>query len=300
MSKFVGVADINLLLCESAVKRAALICDHISFSAYHLLLAMDKIFDGKALPMATDTIDKIDQLKANGIVIDAPPELGSEEALMAFLELLLLDEREHIQKIREKVIQNVTEHEEIEIISRAGMARRAALRIQKSTGWNTVVIDTPDAKYPSLLKKGNDHVLSMIMNFIPEPSIETPWAAIIEYRQDEDAKKQFTALKHWINTALASSKSIKELEDELAYLINEYKDHMKLHHMKIELGTMETVVVASAELLENLVKFKFGKAAKALFAVQKKKVELLEAERQAPGRQLAYIINARGKFSPNT
>lgn len=297
MSKYIGVADINLLQCESAVKRAALICDHLSFSAYHLLLAMDKIFGGKVLPMVSDTFDKIDQLKKQGIVIDSPPEFGSEDALMAALELLLLDKREPIQKFREKIIQNVTEHEEFEVISRAGMARRAALRIQNRTGWDTVVIDTPDAKCTSLLEPGNDHVLSMIMNFMPEPSAETPWDAIIEYRQDEDAKKQFIALKHWINSALKSSKSNKELEDELEYLINEYKDHMKLHHMKIEIGTMETVVVASAELLENLVKFKFGKAAKALFAVHKQKVELLEAERQAPGRQLAYIINTSEKFS---
>lgn len=299
MSKYIGVADLNLLSNECAVKKAALICDHLSFSAYHLSQALNKLFDGMFSPLFDDLFNKIETLKSKGIVIDAPSEFGSENTLHAALELVLFDKNPKIKAFRDKVIENIEKDENIDVISRARMARRAAMRLQQVTGWDTVVIDTLDVKQPALLNSGVDSVLSMLMTNMPEPSSETPWEAIVEYRQDADAKRQYAALKHWVNSAISSNKSIKELEDEMVYLQNEYKEHMRIHHMKIELGTMETVVVASAEILENLVRLKFGKAVKAIFAIEKRKVELLDAERQAPGRQLAYIINTVERFSSN-
>ncbi|SPF53317.1 hypothetical protein SBA4_5570010 [Candidatus Sulfopaludibacter sp. SbA4] len=61
-------------------------------------------------------------------------------------------------------------------------------------------------------------------------------------------------------------------------------------------GALETVVTATAEALESIAKLRFGAIAKSLFSLKHRTVQLLEAGRQAPGRELAYIVRARDSF----
>lgn len=60
---------------------------------------------------------------------------------------------------------------------------------------------------------------------------------------------------------------------------------------------LETVVVATAECLENLVRLKFSKMAKALFSIKKRRVALLREELRSPGSELAYIAAAKHYFA---
>lgn len=87
-----------------------------------------------------------------------------------------------------------------------------------------------------------------------------------------------------------------EVEEKLEYLIDQYQQHMKLHRMKTNVGTLETVVTTSAEVLGDLFSFKWGKAAQALFALKRRQVALLEGELTAPGNEVAYIVKARERF----
>lgn len=47
----------------------------------------------------------------------------------------------------------------------------------------------------------------------------------------------------------------------------------------------------------DLVSFKWGKAAEALFSLRRRRVALLEGELTAPGNEVAYIVKARETFS---
>lgn len=88
-----------------------------------------------------------------------------------------------------------------------------------------------------------------------------------------------------------------EVEEKLEYLIDQYRQHMRLHRMKTNVGALETVVTTSAEFLGDLVSFKWGKAAEALFSFKRTRVALLEGELAAPGNDVAYIVKARETFS---
>ena len=87
-----------------------------------------------------------------------------------------------------------------------------------------------------------------------------------------------------------------EIEQELEWLLQEYEAHMLLHKMKISRGLFETVITGAAEFAEDLVKVKWSKLAQSLFAISHRKIELLEAERNAPGRELAYVSLSNRKF----
>jgi len=87
-----------------------------------------------------------------------------------------------------------------------------------------------------------------------------------------------------------------EIVEKLEWSLNEYEKHMKLHKMKTNLGTFKAVITVAAGLIEDLVKFKWGKAAELLFTLRDRKIGLMEAELRAPGKELAYIVSARERF----
>jgi len=55
-------------------------------------------------------------------------------------------------------------------------------------------------------------------------------------------------------------------------------------------------VISPLEIMENLVKFNWSKIAKGALQVWKRDVELMEAELKAPGRECAYVFDARKRF----
>jgi hypothetical protein len=86
-------------------------------------------------------------------------------------------------------------------------------------------------------------------------------------------------------------------ECRLEWLLYQYEEHMRLHHMKVNRGVLETIITTVAECVEDVLKIRWGKVANSLFALRHQHLALLEAELKAPGREVAYIIKARNTFS---
>ena len=88
------------------------------------------------------------------------------------------------------------------------------------------------------------------------------------------------------------------MEEKIEYLLNDYENHLKLHQIKYNLSTFETVVTTTSYLLENLIKFKFGEVSKMLFSFQKDKIQLMQSELDLPGKEIAFIHKANDLFNP--
>jgi hypothetical protein len=140
-------------------------------------------------------------------------------------------------------------------------------------------------------------VIQLALKSLPIPDESTSWEQIIEYRSDPDSRSKFLALRHWMSEVARAELAPAEVEEKLEYLIDQYQKHMRLHRMKTNVGTLETIVTTGAEFLGDLVSFKWGKAAEALFSLKRRQVALLEGELTAPGNEVAYIVKARETFS---
>jgi hypothetical protein len=68
--------------------------------------------------------------------------------------------------------------------------------------------------------------------------------------------------------------------------------------MKISPGRIRTLLTVPAEIAESIASKKWGEAMRKVFWIHSRKVALLEAERNAPGREVAYVVQAQEKFSP--
>lgn len=126
-------------------------------------------------------------------------------------------------------------------------------------------------------------VVDVVIKALPLPDDSVPWEQIIEYRNDPESQSKFLALRHWMSEMARAELSPAEIEEKLEYLIDQYQRHMKVHRMKTDVGTLQTVLVAGA----NLASFKWGDAAQSLFSSMQRKLSLLQGELTSPGSELA-------------
>lgn len=139
-------------------------------------------------------------------------------------------------------------------------------------------------------------VVEVVLQNIPIADEDVSWEQILDFRNDENSKIHIINLRRWINKLSCENLSIKQTQEEIDYLISSYHDHMRFHKMKTQLGIIETIVSVPLDIAEQLIKLKWSNIAKSLFFIRKRKLALMEAERSAPGRELAYIIKAKEQF----
>lgn len=149
--------------------------------------------------------------------------------------------------------------------------------------------------YPSLPNKSE--VMHILIDGLPIPDDSVSWETILDFKNNTESRGKLLAIKRWVNKISKESLGKGEIKDEIEYLIHEYEQSIKLHRMKTNMGMIETVLTIPAEILENLVQIKFSKAIQSCFVFKKRRIQLLEAEMRAGGRELAYIVKAREKFS---
>jgi hypothetical protein len=164
----------------------------------------------------------------------------------------------------------------------------------------TAVTTFPYFEYAAELPNSSkSDVAQVVISKLPMPDNETPWEQIIDYRDDEDNQKNLLNLRRWITKISTENLSSVEIEEELEWLLNKFKDHMKIHNLKANTETLELVVKILPETIENLIKLRFSKLPEPFFALKKRQINLMEAELNAPGREMSYVIKIREAFPPH-
>lgn len=142
----------------------------------------------------------------------------------------------------------------------------------------------------------NDTVLNVLLRKFPVPSSQFNLEKFLEFKSDPLTKVKLLRLKDWAIEISKKNYSEKEIEQKIEYLLHEYTTQFELYKIKYKMGTIETLVTASLEVLENIATLKFSKAAKVLFDLSKQEVNLLESEQKLTGREIAYIHKAHNTF----
>jgi hypothetical protein len=97
-------------------------------------------------------------------------------------------------------------------------------------------------------------------------------------------------LRRWIREIADKGLSPPEIQEEIEYLTESYKEALDLHLIRSSTGIFECIVTATAEAMENLLKLKLSALAKMPFEFKKQRIQLLEAESSVEGKDLAYLI----------
>jgi len=130
----------------------------------------------------------------------------------------------------------------------------------RESGLDSTLVSEARVNFSTFECSRESPVISVVLKVPPEPDELTPWDRILEFRKDPDSQRQIVALRRWMRKAVSSNIGQSELSEELEYLVNEYERSLKIHSMKIQRGFLETLLTGSAEIIENIAKFRCGAA----------------------------------------
>jgi hypothetical protein len=136
-------------------------------------------------------------------------------------------------------------------------------------------------------------VIQIVLNALPVPDDSTPWEGILDYRSDPKSKKKISELRHWMNKFAEGKLTVTEAKDEIEYLLNEYEKHLRLHKIKTRTILMGVILQFGAAYLDK----KVGPIATGIATYLLGQVGLLEGEAKAPGKEVAYLVDTKRKFS---
>ena len=139
-------------------------------------------------------------------------------------------------------------------------------------------------------------VVHLVIRALPMPSESHSLEDLLHFRKAMASEGLVQSLRVWMDDVASGRTTVVEAGDKLEDLVARYERALQLERMRVHSGMVETLVVTTAQIAESLAKMRWSKLAKGLFDVRRKKVDLMRAEMQLPGRELAYISRAREKF----
>jgi hypothetical protein len=142
--------------------------------------------------------------------------------------------------------------------------------------------------------RGFSSTISVAIEMLPCPADDCAWQDIIDFKA-ELRDKQW-CFRRFLKQLATKPQTESEIRDDIEWTLNEYAKAMAIHHIKASQSFFEVYVLPVIEVAENLVKFNWTKIAKGALDVKKRNVELLEAEMRAPGRECAYLFDARKRW----
>jgi len=138
-----------------------------------------------------------------------------------------------------------------------------------------------------------NEVYRFILSDIAIPTTSTSWKNIVEFKNSQESKRKLYHLIDWVNTISHSEMAINEIIDRYRFLYAEYEHQLNLHQMKYKKSTLEVVVNTTLEIIENALKLKISKIAKALFSIKTAEIGMMEEEANIFGREVAYIFDVK-------
>ena len=155
------------------------------------------------------------------------------------------------------------------------------------------------ALLPSEVFDDADHktsVLKVALRQFPTPDTGSCLADVIEFKREVSAQQWH--FRRFLSDLAGKKQSESEIQDYLEWMLYEYTQAMKIHHLKAGDGFIEVYIVPLIELSENIIKFNWTNIARGLLAVDKRHIQLLESEANARGRECAYVFEAQKRFGP--
>lgn len=172
----------------------------------------------------------------------------------------------------------------------------AFLRTTTKVDATPIRIDSATSDNLFIRSEAMTPVLQVILSSLPAPDENTSWESILDFRADEDAQRALRRFRLWLRKVLTDAEKTHHLEDELLQLLDEYQEYMKLHHMKVNKTVFQTLVTIAGEIATGIGHLDFSRVASTVFTLRERTIALMEAERSAPGREVAYIAMARQRF----
>ena len=181
--------------------------------------------------------------------------------------------------------------------SHGAIARSVAAMLREERQWNALpLIPDDDWSVPTDRAARRADVVHIVLKELQMPRSNHGFEDILAFRDQARSQGLVQSLRVWMNAMAAGTLSPVEVGDVLEDLSSRYERALRLEKMAASTSIVETAVVTTAEVAESLVKFQWSRLARRLFDVRHQRIDLMKAEASLPGREVAYIVQARETF----
>jgi hypothetical protein len=135
-------------------------------------------------------------------------------------------------------------------------------------------------------------VLSIVLKRFPRPDASLPIRDLLAFKRDSDTRLKFERLWSWARKVAKDSANTLEVEEELDSLIREHSAHLEQLTKETRYESVEILLSTPANVIEDLVKLRFGNLIKHLLQFKRSKVNASGRELGLPGNDIAYITKA--------
>jgi hypothetical protein len=136
--------------------------------------------------------------------------------------------------------------------------------------------------------------LKVALAALPVPDETCSWMDILDFKTDLREKQW--GFRRFLKTLATKVQTEAEIGDEIEWLVTQYSKAMEIHQLRASRTFLEAYVIPTVEVLEDIVKLNWSKIAKSGVAAKQRRIDLLDAELKAPGRECAYVFDARKRF----
>lgn len=174
------------------------------------------------------------------------------------------------------------------------LVRRNAALLREA-GVEAIIVGAPLADKKST--KYTHPVWKIVINEMPSLDTRAPWEDVLDFRAEARTQHLVRSLRRWIRKVVAEDWTESQLQDEVRELLYEYEAHLRLAGVGAGAGVLKRFITGVADLTESAIKLRLAKIAELVTALPDRKTKLLQAESEAPGRELALIPELRSRFS---
>lgn len=135
-------------------------------------------------------------------------------------------------------------------------------------------------------------VINVVINNFPYINVSTSIESLVDFKSDLDVKHKLNALKCAIYDISKNVDSITEIKDKIEYLLNEYREQLKLHDKNIQYNNYQIFVSSTLGVIESLFKMELSGLISNVISLKKDKINLLLEKKNLKGVELAYIVDA--------
>ena len=271
--------------------------------------------------------DKLHLVGAEGPFLDLP-EFHQLNAEITFLEAAGLFERPSMFFMNESIKEALSTHEQkqLEFASTISprrdspadypfspkqtedgllasailsdiISRRVALALAQKRAFDVVPVcmtNLPtELRGPDTNSHPMHNVLKVAFESFPVPDDGCSWRDIADFKLE--MREEQWGFRRFLYDLGTKSQSEAEIRDGIQWSINKYQRAMEKRSMKIVRSALTAIVIPAIDIFSNsgnhLISLVSG-----VLAIDKLRLELLEGEANVPGRECAYVFDARKRF----
>lgn len=176
-----------------------------------------------------------------------------------------------------------------------GLSRLFASRLRLIEGLDAVPLAVA-TDIPPDMPAHREEVLRVVLKCLPVPGDDHSLDDVLDFKRELKSLGLMPALRSWAGEMGSGDLTGAEIADKIEYLASSFERTLTLEKMARRTTVVETIVVTTAEIAESLVRFRWSAAARALFDVRRRQIDLMKVEMAMPGREIAYIVKARERF----